>query len=99
MNRSNTRWFRTAASSLLLGFLVTLAIGTAAAVEPKGARRQTEIQGQHRPDHGGDSAALGRSERIALGAGPASPASVLACPSVLFQKTKILRSGNIEAAN
>ena len=35
MNRSNTRWFRTAASSLLLGFLVTLAIGTAAAVEPR----------------------------------------------------------------
>lgn len=35
MKLSNTRWFRTAASSLLLGLLVILAIGTAAAVESR----------------------------------------------------------------
>lgn len=44
MKRSNTRCFRTLASSLLFGLLVTLASGTATAVEPKGAMKPKEVK-------------------------------------------------------
>jgi hypothetical protein len=44
MRRSNTRCFRTLASSLLFGLLVTLASGTATAVEPKGAMKPKEVK-------------------------------------------------------
>ena len=44
MRRSNTRCFRTLASSLLFGLLVTLASGTATAVEPKGAMKRKEVK-------------------------------------------------------
>jgi membrane-bound lytic murein transglycosylase B len=44
MRRSNTRCFRTLASSLLFGLHVTLASGTATAVEPKGAMKPKEVK-------------------------------------------------------
>ena len=44
MKRSNTRCFRTLASCLLFGLLVTLASGTATAVEPKGAMKPKEVK-------------------------------------------------------
>lgn len=44
MKRSKTRCFRTLASSLLFGLLVTLASGTAMAVEPKGAMKPKEVR-------------------------------------------------------
>lgn len=44
MKRSNTGCFRMLASSLLFGLLVTLASGTATAVEPKGAMKPKEVK-------------------------------------------------------
>lgn len=44
MKRSNTRCFRTLASSLLFGLLVTLVSGTATAVEPKGVMKPKEVK-------------------------------------------------------
>ena len=44
MKRSNTRWFRTVASGLLFALILTIASGTAAAVEPKGILKSAEVK-------------------------------------------------------
>lgn len=44
MKRSNTRCFRTVASSLLFGLLMTFASGTAVAAEPKGELSSKEVK-------------------------------------------------------
>jgi hypothetical protein len=44
MKRSNTRWFRTATSGFLFALILTIANGTAAAVEPNGAMKPKEVK-------------------------------------------------------
>lgn len=44
MKRSNKRWFRTVASVFLFALTLTIASGTASAIEPEGAMKSKEVK-------------------------------------------------------